>query len=502
MRFFAQTSIGACVLALSTCASPAGADTLASGDPATLMTIEDFVSDLDAPTAFAFLPDGRLLITQKEGDLLLASADGSETEVIAHFDVDSGSEKGLLNVLVDPRFEENQRLFFYYSRAGGDSLDKHRVVSVRFENDSVDPSAETVLVSGLRGPANHDGGALAVSPDGQYLYIGVGDTGCNSGTLPGPNNPPTNYFGTCLTNGNGKILRVRLDGSIPPDNPLVGRMASACGSACGDAPEGTAPAREDIFAWGFRNPWRFWVDPSTGNLWVGDVGEVTYEEINVVPPAGGKHYGWPWREGTSGYPLEKCTEIEPDTGDCVDPVYHCGRGQGMDGGCRSITGGVIVDECTWPASLRNRYYFGDYSTGQVYSIAVNAARDGVTGARADFASSTGNGGPVHFAMGPDGALYYARLSGAIVRVAPQTPADCGGGGSGGTSGAGGSGVAGGTGGTGDASAGGGSSAAASGDDGGCGCRIAGGTQGSIVAALLALSGVAASLLRRRSKRSA
>src|SRR5678810_1290057 len=112
----------------------------------------------------------------------------------------------------------------YYSAAmsiGGTDVARHRVVTVALgNNDTIDTSQETILVQGLRGPANHDGGALAIGPDGK-LYIGVGDTGCNSNTAPEPVYTPTNFFATCLTVPNGKILRVNLDGSIPNDNPLV-----------------------------------------------------------------------------------------------------------------------------------------------------------------------------------------------------------------------------------------------------------------------------------------
>src|SRR3970282_2174488 len=123
-----------------------------------------------------------------------------------------------------------------------------------------------------------------------------------------------------------------------------------------------AAAREDIWAWGFRNPWRFWFDGETGNLWVGDVGEVTFEEIDVIPQTGGgKHYGWPWREGGEGHPVAKCQDIQP-SGACLDPAYYCRHGGdqgGIDGNCESITGGVIVDSCQFPASFRGKYFFGD-----------------------------------------------------------------------------------------------------------------------------------------------
>ncbi len=278
-------------------------------------------------------------------------------------------------------------------------------------------------MSGLRGPANHDGGALAVGPDGK-LYVGVGDSGCNTGAPPEPPRTPDNFFATCLSNANGKILRVNLDdGTAAADNPLASvAPATACGDVCGAAiGAALAPPRPEIWAWGFRNPWRFWFDPQTGRLWVGDVGESTYEEIDVA--VAGRHHGWPWREGPHGWPTSKCREVVPDTGDCVDPVYHCRHGAasgGIDGDCQSITGGAIVDAPGWPASERGRYFFADNVTGQVWSVAVSADRLSVQPGSRREVVRVGSGAPVSLRLGPEGDLYIAVLPGRIVKLAPAS----------------------------------------------------------------------------------
>jgi uncharacterized protein (TIGR03382 family) len=407
----------------------AHADTLAAGDPTTYFNFGNHVTGVPAVTDFRWLPDGRMVIVRKSGQVHVRTTTGTLVAA-GSFSVDTGSEKGLLGVEVDPAFATNSRLFFYYSRSGtgtdpGTDTDRHRVVSITLKADNtLDMTTEKILVRGLRGPANHDGGALAIGPDGK-LYIGTGDTGCNSGVAPG--GTITNYFGTCLTNGNGKILRVNLDGTIPSDNPLSALTAvTACGSSCGTAPTTTGAPRTDIWAWGFRNVWRMWFDPMTGNLWVGDVGEVTHEEVDIVTK--GKHNGWPWREGAAGYPVTKCTEISPNVGNCVDPVYYCrhgGASGGVDGGCTSITGGVIVDSCDWPATFRGLYFFADNANNSMWTIQPNTARDGiVAGSRKNFGSVSN--GPVSMRTGPDGALYVASLGdGRIARFAPKTPVSCG-----------------------------------------------------------------------------
>lgn len=418
--------------ALSTVGSPSPADTF-DLDP----TFASGVADL---TDFRWLPDGRMILLSKEGAAWMRPAGGGALVAAGSFAVDTDSEKGLLGVAVDPQFVANSRLYFYYSAASGTSANKNRVVVRTLgANGTLDPG-ETVLLDELRGPANHDGGALDIGPDG-LLYVGVGDTGCNSGLPPG--GAVTNYYATCLgddpTNngaGNGKILRIGLDGSIPADNPLVGATnVTACGATCGTAisPSLLGSPRTAIWAWGFRNPFRIWVDPQTGRLWVGDVGEISYEEVDVAEA--GRHHGWPWREADRGYPVTKCRDVRIGTGpgetpifdqDCVDPVYRCRHDSvddpAVDGGCIAITGGMIVDSCDWPPEFRGRYVFADSSTNSVWMLQPSATRDGIVGGRADFA--TLDGAPVAIRTGPDGALTIATLSGRIARIAPKSPVAC------------------------------------------------------------------------------
>jgi glucose/arabinose dehydrogenase len=417
-------SLRAAAALVALAASGARGDPLPSQDPAFRVDVE--VSGLGATTDLAFLPDGRMLVTEKDGTLRIVNQ-GTAREV-HRFAVDTHSEKGLLGVLVDPDFARNRRVILYLSAAdsaGGTDLDRNRVIAVTLgPDDRVVAGSEKVLLRGLRGPANHDGGALALGPDGM-LYVGVGDTGCNSGRDPEPPYDPTNYFATCLSNANGKILRIGLDGSIPADNPLVGvARATACGARCSEDVLRLPPAapRREIWAWGLRNPWRFAFDPVTGLLWVGDVGEVTWEELTIVEK--GRHHGWPWREGRHGWPTSKCREVRPDAGDCVEPVYECDRDQhahqGADVGCRSITGGEFLAGPRWPEAQRRRYVFGDNVTRQLWSIELTHDRRGVVkGSRRDLAKAPGL--PVSFRRGPGGDLYVAVLPGKVLRISPASP---------------------------------------------------------------------------------
>jgi glucose/arabinose dehydrogenase len=438
-------------------AGSAWADSLATtGDPSPAETFDldsSFVTGMGQVTDFRWLPDGRMVIIEKTGAVYVRPAGGGSPAAAGTFSVDTESEKGLLGVAVDPQFTTNQRLYFYYSAGAaapvpGDDINRHRVV-VRVLSADDQLGSETLLLQNLRGPSNHDGGALEVGLDG-YLYVGVGDSGSNPEMVPEPPYTPTNFFPTCLADhpeglgaGSGKILRIGLDGSIPPTNPLVGATnVTACPEfpaiPISDAALGSP--RLDVFAWGFRNPFRLWADPRTGLLWVGDVGEISYEEIDVVRP--GRHYGWPWREGGHGWPVEKCRDVRIGTaaggapirdGDCVEPVYFCRHDgtanldQTVPSGCHSIAGGQIVEQCNWPAAFRGLYYFADSISGGLYALTPTEARDGIVGARIDVGTIEA-GLPVALRTGGDGALYVAVYPnggpGRIVRMAPKTPAGC------------------------------------------------------------------------------
>lgn len=520
---------------------PASALAQLTGQFADTITVDNqYMTGANNVTDIAFAADGRAVATLKNGTVVIRRTDGTTTQQMGLFGtVDAMSEKGLLGVVAHPT---TANTFFFYVSNGSDANDKHRVYSgLLGTNDMLtidmgNPivAASRMLGPGLRGPANHDGGGLFVHEN--HLYIGVGDTGANA-------TPPTNKFSSCLNLGNGKILRVNLDGTIPSDNPLVNEaMVTSCTSTTGAW--GTAAPDERVFAWGFRNPWRLWVDPHTDLMWIGDVGETTREEISVG--TGNQHYGYPFFEGTEdwsmgggGLRLEKtCDQEFLPSRECVEPVHDYARGQG---GANCVIGGLIPEGCGWTTAFGgNLYYlFGDHGAGWIRALQVRPDRMGVMSSTAidfgDFSAMSS------FRMGPDGALYVTfDTMGAVFRFAPtmQTGSDCmggtggmggmsgtaGGGASGmptggmGTGGApggrggagmtggmsgsnatGGSGVTGGSGGlAGGAGGAGGSGGGGSDDEGGCGCRTAGRAASPIALALVGL-GLAVAFWRRRKR---
>jgi glucose/arabinose dehydrogenase len=517
-------------------AVPVRAATLAA-DAATAFDIAPYVEGLGDATDAAALPDGRLVVIERSGNVYTQPV-GAGEPLEAHVDVNSShGEQGLLGVVADPDFATNKYLYFYAS-AGADAANRHQVQRYKLGDDGMLTDKKIVVEMGLRGPANHNGGALDVYQGN--LYIGVGDTGANS-------TPPTNKFSSCLNQANGKVLRVSLAeatlGQPPADNPLVDvAMVTGCDSTSGDF--GMRAPEKRIFAWGFRNPFRLWVDRTNGKVWVGDVGETTREEITIT--GSGNHNGYPFWEGTTEYnqafkPANGgCMGMTPATA-CVAPAFDWARAS-----AGTSIGGRILDGCGWPAAWKSRYIFGDHEQGTVWTLDVTAGRDGVVDDSLKEFAETDNIRALR--MGTDNALYMVEkdvVSRVTAKGSTTTPNSCpsvngsdepvGGGGSGG-GGAGGAGPNGGngntagtansagtangagngTGGAGNSSGSGNTSGSGNpgggtangagsgsgggpGDDGGCGCTVVGGSATSLLGlgALGAALGLALGRRRRR-----
>ena len=394
------------------------------------LSLSRYVTGLNSPTGAEFLPDGRLLIMEYGGRLRMKLPNATNLVEAGRLPVSQNPiEQGALGIAVDPMFQATQRVYFYYSR-GNDSEDRHMVgwTTVDPTTHQVDVGNIRTILSGIYGPRNHNGGGIKFGPDG-YLYIGTGDTGCNCGCAPGQ---ADNYNSTCLTNLQGKILRIGRDGEIPSSNPLVGvNQVTACPIATSRPcqrtepdPSNTGTPREEIYVWGFRNVWRFSWDELTGNLWIGDVGEGTFEEI-TISKAGGEHHGWPFREGAAGQNVSSCGDSTPQSGaNCIEPAYAYNHNESPAFGQGSVTAGVFSNHCSWPNEYRGKYWFGDYNKGRIWTLTPNAARDGVMeNSRSTIV--TGAGGPVHFFNGPDQAIYVTDIdNGRIYRIGPTSPVPC------------------------------------------------------------------------------
>ena len=354
------------------------------------------VTGLNLPTALAFLPDGRMLITEKGGfggaaNARLLVSSGGTASLLVGIPVCTASEMGLLGVAIDPSFASNGFIYLYRSfsptNCGTATGRSNEVVRVTMDaGGNVNIASLVVLLTGIRTDGgNHDGGTLRIGPDNK-LYVSVGDTGIGDFGPPGAS---TNPYAQSLAELNGKILRLNLDGSPPADNPFFGQVG----------------VREEILAYGMRNPFRMSFDPIGGRLWVGDVGQQTWEEIDVITP--GANYGWPECEGNHDV-----------SGTCDNPAYtlpvfeYPQSGPGALG--ESVTGGTFAGAAFGPES--GQYIFGDFISNRVYRLAVNATRDGVVGGAATIVTNAG--GPADFVRGPDGAVYWTALStGEIRRVA-------------------------------------------------------------------------------------
>jgi glucose/arabinose dehydrogenase len=358
-----------------------------AGTPPSTFSDNPVVSGLASPTAIAFLPDGRMLVTEKGGALKLVT--GGTATTLVTVPVCTASEMGLLGVAVDPGFSGSSGFIYLYRSAPAASGCAsatgrfNQIVRLTMTNGTVDIASLSVLLTGIATDnGNHDGGGLRIGPDGK-LWASVGDTGVGDGGPPGNS---TNPYAQDLGSLNGKILRIELSGAPAAGNPFIG----------------TPGARPEIYAYGFRNPFRFGFDPVTGKPWVGDVGEATREELDIVQAGG--NYSWPYCEGTLP---AGC--MHP--GD-VAPIYDYPRS----------VGATVIAGAFAPAgfgSFGGQYFFGDYIAGVIFSAATTPAHDDI-GVPANFVTSAE--GPVDIVFGPDTALYYVAINaGAVRKVTPNHP---------------------------------------------------------------------------------
>lgn len=351
-------------------ASPDRPSTVTRAPSASTPRLVRVVSGLDAPIQMISLPDepGHLWVLQQRG-VIVSVRDGTvERPPVADLSTTtaSGGERGLLSLALHPNFPATDLAYIHRSDANGDTL----VTEHRVDAGHISATPTRVLLQVKQPYANHNGGSLAFGPDG-LLYLGLGDGG--SGGDPQGN-------GQNVSSRLGKLLRVDLG----------------------------QPINWEVAAYGLRNPWRFSFDTVTGDGWIGDVGQNSWEEVDRFPRDSPMlNYGWSVREGRHAYSGGGNTVLD-ETGRTTDPVAEYDH----DHGC-SITGGVVVRDRALP-SLFGRYLYADYCSGTFWSIPADG-----TGRPRKEAFSTPS--PVSIDAARDNRVYVTSIGGTVWRLARPGP---------------------------------------------------------------------------------
>ena len=434
-------------------AAAGGACIVLAASAQTLPTgfVREPVLAVSAPTAIAFTPDGRMLVTTQGGTLLVKPAVSSTAVTALSFNAAStgtdpkicaNSERGLLGVAVDPLFASNQYIYLFYTARNGSAdcgtgslyvdgagnyipagQPVNRVSRFTLGNDNiVVPTSELTIVNNMPSFAgNHNAGDVHFGKDG-YLYISIGDGGADyAGDSGGAGSNDAARDKHVLT---GKILRVTRTGGVPPGNPFTGAGTGVCAVA-GATTAGNHC--QETFAWGLRNPFRFSMDSNAvgTRFFINDVGQGEREEVDEGKA--GADYGWYCREGTRvNSTTGKCNPLPPSM---VDPIFEYGHGVNVVpgtaiSGCNSITGGAFVPNGVWPGAYDNTYVLADFVCGALFSIALGTAPQPVVAAASTFASGVNSA--TTLAFGPSGAtqaLYYASYATGVSRIRYTTTRD-------------------------------------------------------------------------------
>ncbi len=390
------------VLSLRTLVLMSGVLPLATAEaaPAAASVPSDYedtlVTNVFLPTALAWTPDGRMLVTTQPGQLQVyrnSTSLGTALDLNTYGGSDkvcSEGEQGLLGIAVDPAFGTNGHIYLYYTFKKPNVGCVNRVSRFTMSGDKVVAGSERALVTSRTAPAtNHNAGDVQFGKDGM-LYISVGDGGCdyagNSGCA-GANDAARDKHVLF-----GKILRIRKDGSIPSDNPWVSTGTARCND---DGQTSVGVRCQETFSWGLRNPFRMAFDPNNAGtrFFINDVGQNVWEEVNVG--AKGADYGWNRCEGR--YYNGTSTNCDNENRGMADPILNYNH----NSGCASITGGAFVPNGLWPGS-NGAYLYADYVCGKIFKRSA-------TGAISTLVSGLGGSSAVHMAFGPSGsskALYY------------------------------------------------------------------------------------------------
>ncbi len=316
-----------------------------------------------AVTSTGIAGDDRLFVLEKNGRLrILDNGTILEPDFLDVSDlVSTNSERGLLGLAFDPNYAENGYFYINYSdnreETFGDTIVARYTVSA--DPNVANPESAFTIIEIEQDFQNHNGGWLAFDPN-QNLVIGMGDGGSGGD----PNNRALSRD-TLL----GKIIRINVhDGGLPADENGCGRVRNYTIPEDNPRPFGSDDWCAEIWSYGWRNPWRFSFDAQTGDFWAGDVGQNAFEEINFEAAGSTplQNYGWRCYEGFSEYGPADCT-IDP--AERTDPVTDYPRDKGT-----SVTGGYVYRGSSYP-DLQGVYLFGDFVTGQLWSLVPDPETD-------------------------------------------------------------------------------------------------------------------------------
>jgi glucose/arabinose dehydrogenase len=335
-------------------------------------------SGLTRPTAMDFAPDGRLFVAEQDGPVRLIKNNALVSTHVLDLPVDNAVERGVVGIVLDPSFSTNHWIYVYWTAKTPTT--HNRVSRFTLNGDVADPASRVDILDlpTLTGSQGHNGGAMHFGNDGK-LYVAVGENGI-----------PT--LAQDLSNPFGKVLRINKDGSIPTDNPFYNQTT------------GTARA---IWAYGFRNPFTFGFQKSSGKMYVNDVGQDTWEEIDDVVKGG--NYGWPIHEGPSN-----------DAG-YIAPVAYFQHGEGGSGPT-AIVGGTFYNPSAsytkpFPSSYNNNYFYAEAVRGYVKTFDIAHPPANPTNTAPRWAQSIPY--PVDIDTGPDGSIYVlSRVTGYFEATSP------------------------------------------------------------------------------------
>jgi glucose/arabinose dehydrogenase len=360
-------------------------------------------------TNFDFTEDGGLISIGKAGQVDFTPPGSPPYELTRLPNIRTASDNGLTGLSLSNDYAVSGRVFLLYPELDGDGTGNgHAILSEWLASPPQLPRNFTlnrVIIDGSRtapvwtqNSKSHPVGTVLQASDGS-IYVGNGDEASYSFV------DPNALRALNLDDPHGKILRILPDGRGHPDNPFYD-------------PAAPSSWRSRVFAYGFRNPYRFTLDPRSGALYVGDVGWKTYEEINVVRP--GKSYGWPCYEGSGRQPgyaeLTQCKSLYAQPSQPAPPLWsYIHGGQGA-----SVIGGIFYQGTAYPLAYRGAFFFGDYTRQQVWTMQTDSAGNMV---RPPEAAGFGTevGGPVAFRAGPNGDIAYADISSGMVRRLVYAP---------------------------------------------------------------------------------